>query len=341
MTDKRFFHPRGPFQAAVLAQCSGAELASEDCAGRLIHDVAELAGAGAQDLCLFNDSGHAPAFAASHAGMVVTSRKLLNGTRTDCGLLLCDNPKLAFARIARLFYPDAAACDGIDPAAHAAADLFRGEGVSIAAGAVIGAGVRIGANSSIGANTVIGRGVHIGANCIIGPNCSISHALIGDQVRIASNTSIGGEGFGFVPGPQGLVRVPQLGLVVIGNGVDLGNNVTIDRGSLGNTVIGEGTVLDNMVHIAHNARIGRCCVFAAQSGVAGSSVVGDFVMVGGQVGISDHLVIGNGVRIAGQSGVTRNVADGETVGGCPAVPVRQWHRQTAALAQLIRRGCKR
>jgi len=162
-------------------------------------------------------------------------------------------------------------------------------------------------------------------------------ALLGHHVSIASNTAIGGEGFGFVPTKTGMTKIGQLGRVVIGNHVDIGNNVAIDRGSLGDTVIGDGTVLDNLIHIAHNVRIGKGCIFAAQCGIAGSTVVGDYVMAGGHAAIKDHVVIGNRVRIAAKSGVIHNIPDGATIGGLPAIPTREWHRQTVALARLAQR----
>jgi UDP-3-O-[3-hydroxymyristoyl] glucosamine N-acyltransferase len=170
----------------------------------------------------------------------------------------------------------------------------------------------------------------LGHDCAIGANSCISYAIIGARVRIASGVSIGGQGFGFVPAANGRLRIPQLGRVMIENDVEIGANCAVDRGSTGDTVIGAGTVLDNLVHIAHNVRLGRHCVICGQVGIAGSTVVGDGVMIGGQVGISDHLQVGSGARIASKSGVIRDVKDGEAVGGYPAMPIREWHRQTAA-----------
>ncbi len=141
------------------------------------------------------------------------------------------------------------------------------------------------------------------------------------------------------PGPKGPLRIFQVGRVIIEDQVEIGGNCAIDRGSLGDTVIGTMSALDNLVQIGHNVKLGRGCIVAGQAGIAGSTTLGDFVMVGGAVSISDHLTIGNGAKIAGKSGVMRDVAAGETVAGYPAVPVRQWHRQTAALAKLVARVC--
>ena len=155
---------------------------------------------------------------------------------------------------------------------------------------------------------------------------------------MASGVAIGSEGFGFVPGPKGLLRMLQLGRVVLEDRVEIGANCAIDRGANGDTVIGAGSVLDNLVHIGHNVRLGRNCILAGQVGIAGSTTLGDWVVIGGQTAIGDHVTIGSGVRIAGKSGVIRNLESGAEVAGYPAVPVRQWKRQSVTLGRLAAKG---
>jgi UDP-3-O-[3-hydroxymyristoyl] glucosamine N-acyltransferase len=338
MSDDRFFKRQGPFTLAVLAQKIGAELVQPERAGQLAHDIADLEQAGEDDVAVFSNARHACAFAKSHAGVVVTSRKLGDYPHNGSALLLTKDPRLALAELGRIFYPAGAPQSFIHPRATVADSASIGDNTAIAAGAVIGEHVVLGARSRIGANTVIEDHVVIGSDAVIGANCSISHALIGARVNISSNVSIGGEGFGFVSGPQGPVRLSHVGLVVIGNQVEIGSNCAIDRGGLSDTVIGDMTALDNLVQIGHNVRIGKGCVFAGQAGVAGSVTIGDYVMVGGAVSISDHVTIGDGAKIAGKSGVMRDVGPGETVAGYPAMPIRQWHRQTTALAKLAKKA---
>ncbi len=237
------------------------------------------------------------------------------------------SPRLAFALIAaRLHAPRRA---GARMGARTDADIH--EAAFVDETAEIAAGV------SIGPNVFIGPGVTIGAGSEIADGVSIANALIGERARILPGARIGQSGFGFVAGPGGLVSVPQLGRVVIGDNVDIGANTAIDRGALGDTVIGDGAKIDNLVQIGHNVRIGRNCIIAAQTGISGSCRIGDGVMMGGQVGLADHLVIGDGAQIAAGSGLMRDVPPGEKWGGRPGRPVKDWLRETAALAKLAKK----
>jgi UDP-3-O-[3-hydroxymyristoyl] glucosamine N-acyltransferase len=334
MTDDRFFRRSGPFALGDIARQIGAHIPENASEGFAVHGVAALGNAGAGEVSVFCDAQHSDSFATSHASVVITSDALSKHAHNGSWLLLCENPRLAFAQIGHLFYPRAAPMAGIHPRAHVDPTAEIGEGSFIAAGVAIGANTKIGMNCFVDCNAVIGDGVSIGNDCDIGANTSISHAVIGNRVRIATNVSIGGEGFGFVPGPKGLLRVPQLGRVVIEDDVEIGGNCAIDRGTMDDTVIGKGTAIDNLVQIGHNVRIGKYCVIAGQAGFAGSVTVGDFVMVGGQAAIKDHITIGSQARIAGCAGVMRDVAAKESVGGLPAVPARQWHRQTLTLGKM-------
>lgn len=320
MTDKRFFSASGPFSLHEIASHVGAEIAQPERGELMLRDVAELASASNGDVSVFCDAAHAASFAASHASVIVTSGKLSTHPHNGCALLIAANPRATFAQIGQMFYP-------------------RPHQGYIHPSAVIGEGATIGARTRVGPNVVIGDGVIIGEDCTIGAGSVITHALIGDRVSIAYNVSIGQEGFGYLPGPKGLQKIAQLGRVVIEDSVEISSNCAIDRGGLGDTRIGMGTVIGDLVHIAHNVVIGKMCVIAGQVGIAGSTVLDDYVMMGGQVGISDHLHIGKGAKIAAKSGVIRDIAAGETVAGYPALPSRQWHRQTVALAKLIARKC--
>jgi UDP-3-O-[3-hydroxymyristoyl] glucosamine N-acyltransferase len=202
---------------------------------------------------------------------------------------------------------------------------------------VIGPEARIGRGTTIAAGTVIGYRVHVGRDCYVGPNASITHALLGNQVTIHAGAAIGQDGFGFAMGKSGHVKVPQIGRVVIQDGVEIGANTTIDRGALRDTVIGEGTKIDNLVQIGHNVVIGRHCVIVAQTGISGSAEIGDFVVLGGQVGVVGHVKIGAGAQIAASSNVRGDVPPGVRWGGTPAKPVRLWFRELTLLQKLAER----
>ena len=340
MADRRFFRRSGPFSLGRIAQHVGADLSRPALAELSVYDLATLEKAGPNDVSLFSDRAYRQAAASSRAGAVITTPKLGGLVPEEIGLLYVADPRLAFALVSGLFYPVHTLEPGIHPSALVDSRALIGEGCQIDAGVNVGRDVTIGRGCHIEANALIGDGVSIGDGCLVGASSTVSHALIGSRVRIGRNSCIGGEGFGFVPTPGGLLRQSQLGRVIIEDGVEIGSNSSVDRGTLGDTLIGRGTVIDNLVQIAHNVRIGHHCVLAAQVGIAGSAEIGDNVMIGGQAAIIDHMKIGSNARIAGRSGVMRDVPEGETWGGSPAVPIRQWHRQTTVLARLVKPKAK-
>eukprot|EP00742_Colponemidia_sp_Colp-10_P002362 GILJ01002518.1.p1 GENE.GILJ01002518.1~~GILJ01002518.1.p1 ORF type:complete len:286 (-),score=26.82 GILJ01002518.1:327-1148(-) len=223
------------------------------------------------------------------------------------------------------------------PHHYVSAAASVGNNTHIGVGAVIAPGVQIGTNCTIHANAVLGEDVVVGDDCHIGAGCSLANCTMGNRVVLQPGVRIGQDGFGFIPTASGNQKKPQLLRVLIEDDVELGANCTIDRGSHRHTFVGQGTKLDNMVHVAHNVRIGKHCLVAAQCGVAGSVTIGDRVHMGGQTGVAQHLSIGDGARIAGKSGVLQSLEGGKEYGGIPAVPLTQWKRQLIRIKQLIQR----
>jgi UDP-3-O-[3-hydroxymyristoyl] glucosamine N-acyltransferase len=210
--------------------------------------------------------------------------------------------------------------------------------VELAPFVVVGPGAEIGDGTRLGPGTVIGPNVAIGRNCEIGANVSISHAYIGDRAIILPGARIGQPGFGFATSGDDYLKVPQLGRVIVQDDVEIGAATTIDRGALGDTVIGEGSKIDNLVMIAHNCQIGRHCVIAGQTGLAGSVVLEDGVVLAGQVGLGDHTRVGARARMGARSGTGSSffLEGGQDYGGAPAKPVREWARELHAVTRLAR-----
>jgi UDP-3-O-[3-hydroxymyristoyl] glucosamine N-acyltransferase len=337
MADPRFFTVAGPFTIAEIARRTGATVAGAGDAGRLLRDVAPLEAAGPDHLSFLDNRKYVETFRQTRAGAVFVQAALGGETPSGVTLLLSEQPYRAYAVAAQAFHPEPPPVAGIAADAAIDATARLGEGCAVEAHAVIGAGVEIGKRCHIGANSVIGAGCVLGDDVRVGVNVSISHSIIGSRVRLYPGARIGQDGFGFALDPQSFVKVPQLGRVIIGDDVEIGANSTIDRGAGPDTVIGAGTMIDNLVQIGHNVQIGRGCVLVAQSGIAGSTRLGDHVIIAAQGGLVGHLTIGSGARIGAQAGVMRDVAAGETVVGSPAVPVKQFFRQVAAVQRLAQK----
>jgi UDP-3-O-[3-hydroxymyristoyl] glucosamine N-acyltransferase len=334
MADPRFFNKAGPFSLMQLADLTDAEIARGADGDVMFSDVASLSEACHSDVSFLDNKKYAEAFARSKAGVCVIAPAMAERAPAGMALLLSPDPYRAYAKIAQAFYPAFTYPAEIHPRAIVDPSAKLGAGCHIGPGAVIEAKAEIGAHSVIQANAVIGRGVVIGDETNIGPCASLSHCLIGRRVIIHPGVRIGQDGFGFAMGPQGHLKVPQLGRVVVEDDVEIGANTTIDRGAGPDTIIKAGTKIDNLVQIAHNVVLGKGCIIVAQVGISGSTEFGDFAVAAGQVGVTGHLKIGKGARIAAQSGVMRDIEPGGTVGGSPAVPIMDYHRQTATLSRL-------
>lgn len=327
MPDDRFFERLGPLSLGAVVEASRGRLVRGD-PGRLVHAVAPLGEAGPDEIA-FAAGRHAGGVAASGAGVLILEPSAVDLAPEGAAVIESTETQAAWARISRILHAPKRTDGGEKVAASAELEA----GVVLAPGVVVGEGARIGRGTRIGPNTVVGPGVMIGRDCEIGSNVSIGFALIGDRVRIHAGVVIGEPGFGAAGSKEGPIDIPQLGRVIIQDAVTIGANTCIDRGAFGDTVIGEGTKIDNLVHIAHNVTIGRFCLIAGQVGISGSVTIQDGVMFGGQAGVGDHLTVGKGARIAAAASVLADVAPGETVSGYPARPLRQFLRETVWLSK--------
>lgn len=337
MADPRFFDRAGPFTLARVASAAGAVLDGEAAAERLLEDIAPLDRATPECLGYFDSVRLKDVLAHTHAGAVLVREADLELVPAHAAAVITTDPLRAFALAAALFYPEAKPQGtAVHPGAHVDPEARLGDGVRIAAGAVVEAGAELGAGCVVAANATIGRRCILGERCVVGAGASLAYALVGAGTIIHPGARIGQDGFGFALGvAHG--KVPQLGRVLIGDDVEIGANTTIDRGALGDTVIGSGTKIDNLVQIAHNVVLGEHCVIVAQSGISGSTELGHHVVVAAQCGITGHLQIGAGARLAARSAVIGDLAGGSDYGGAPAIPAAEWRRQLVAIRRLGRR----
>ena len=319
MITNNFFKKKKSITLLQICKAIGIKSEYKD---KKIIDIKDLENAEIDEISFFNSTKYLHLLKKSKAKYVIINQKHLRIVEKHCNPIVVQNVLKSIAKVTELFYPESLN-DSMDeniskPIKKKYKKIKFGQNV------LIGKNVKIGKNSIVGHNAIIESNVVIGENCIIGNNTLIKNSLIGKNVRILDGAIIGKKGFGFFPDTKKNFRYPHIGIVIIGDNVEIGSNNTIDRGSLSNTVIGSNTFIDNQVHIAHNVKIGKNCIITAQVGFAGSSIIGNNVSIGGQAGISGHLIIGNNVQIGGGSGVVKNIPDNSRVMGYPAKNIRNF-----------------
>jgi UDP-3-O-[3-hydroxymyristoyl] glucosamine N-acyltransferase len=340
MADTFFFAPEESPTLATIVEWTGATAPARANLDKRITGVGPLDRASVGVLTFLDNPRYAGDLAETLAGAVLLQARHAGLAPAHCVPLTTPEPYRAIAEVLRRLYPKAAQPGSAfgETGASAAArvhPLARLEpGVVIDPGAVIGPGAEIGSGAVIGVNAVIGPKVRIGRDSAVGAGATVFCALIGDRVIIHPGVHIGQDGFGFAMGPTGHKKVAQIGRVIIQDDVEIGAGATIDRGANRDTVIGEGTKIDNLVQIAHNVVIGRHCVIAAQVGISGSCTLEDFVAIGGQAGLAGHLHIGAGAQIAAAAGLMDDVPAGARWVGMPARPARDWWKDVANIKKL-------
>ncbi|HWS11120.1 MAG TPA: UDP-3-O-(3-hydroxymyristoyl)glucosamine N-acyltransferase [Xanthobacteraceae bacterium] len=301
-----------------IAALTRAKPRAGDPLDRRISNIAPLDTAVAADISFLDKPKFLDALAVTRAGACFISPRFEAQAPPGLAVLVTPEPYRTFVAVTRALFPEA-----LRPSS-----LFGVKGRSKDA--------HVHASARLEANVTVDPLAVIGADAEIGAGVTIQHALIGDRVIIHPGARIGQDGFGYLPTPQGHQKIPQTRRVIVQDDVEIGANSTIDRGSSRDTIIGEGTKIDNLVQIGHNCTIGRHCIITSQTGISGSVKVGDYVMMGGQVGIADHYTIGDGAMLAARSGVITDVPAGARYNGWPAQPARDWLRGVAWLRRMAR-----
>jgi len=322
---------RGLTARRIAALVGGELLGSPDV---LVAGAAPLPDAGPGDVSFLATGRHVPALAASRAGVVLLAAAFRGAPGPPTRVVVAD-PRAALATVLAALHPAAPPRWDVHPTARLGPRCrWRGR-LALGPHAVLGHDVQLGTDCRLGAHVEIADGARLGDHCRLDDGVSIGPGVeLGHRVAVQSGARIGTDGFGYVAAEDGHTRLPHVGACRVGDDVEIGANTTVDRGSIGATVIGAGTKIDNLVHVAHNVRIGARCVIMAQVGLAGSTIVGDDVLIAGQAGLAGQLRVGDGARVAAQSGVIGDVRAGATVSGYPARDHRAVLRQAAALARL-------
>ncbi len=327
-----------------LAALTGAEPLNGPPLDRVISDAAPIDLAGPSDLTFIDNARYLDSLATTHAAACLIAEQFVSKAPPGLILLRSKEPYRAFIAVQRVLFPESMrptslfGAEGVAPGAVVHSSARLEPGAIVDPGAVIGPDARIGSGTVIGPTAVIGPGVHIGRDCAIGAGCTITHALIGDRVIIHPGCRIGQDGFGYLSGKSGAEKVPQVGRVIIQDDVEIGANTTIDRGSMRDTFIGEGTKIDNLVQIGHNCSVGRHCIIVAQTGLSGSVTLEDFVVLGARVGIVEHMTVGRGAQIAARSSVVTDVPPNARYAGLfKAKPFKIAAREVVTLERLARR----
>lgn len=323
----------GPLTAQAVADLVGGRLLG-NAEGHLI-GAAPLDVAGPGEISFLASPRYLEQFRDSHAGCVLLPAGLAEAPGLPATRVVVDDPHRAIAMILAHLHPSPTPARGVHPTAQIGTGTTLGHEVNIAAGVSIGTGCQVGDGVHLGPGVVLEDGVVIGAGTALGSRVVCHHhVVLGARVTIKAGSVIGGVGFGYLSSEAGHTRIPHVGGCRIGDDVDIGANCCIDRGSLGETVVGRGTKLDNLVHIAHNVRIGEDCLIMALVAVAGSTRIGNRVVLSGQVGVIGHITLGDDVRVGAQGGVTGSVPAGMVVSGFPARPHREFMRATSAMYRL-------
>ena len=340
MTEPFYFEPARRLTVGDIVRLTGAEAVEGTPLDRSIGNIAPIDRAGPRDLTFFDNAKYVDQFAITRAGACLLTRRFENNAPKGVAILRARDPYRAFVTVMRELYPDALRpsslfdAKGVAPGTFVHASARLENGVVVDPGAVVGPRAEIGAGTVVGPNAVIGPRVRIGRDCSIGAGTTLMHCLIGDHVLIHPGCHIGQDGFGYVGDGAAHLKVPQIGRVIVQDHVEIGAGTTVDRGAIRDTVIGEGTKIDNLVQVGHNVVIGRHCILVAQAAISGSATLEDQVVLGGRVGVNNHVTIGEGAQIAATSNVNSDVPAGSRWGGTPAKPVKQWFRELLLVERL-------